>query len=109
MESVQTDSLTEDLGVNTDSDWESQLAAMFQHNSSLAEQYASLIKKLEEEEVAEEKDKQELQKKKEDATRQHQVRHAHEHCDSGPGHCNSILPSVSVFLGSSGKTGFCAS
>lgn len=112
VQAVQTDSMTEDLGVNTDPEWESQLAAMFQHNSSLAEQYASLRKKQEEEKVAERKDKQELQKKKEEATRQHQVRHAREHCVSGPRHCNRSVfyhQTVTVLLGSAGQTGVCAS
>lgn len=80
---MQTDSTTEELGVNTDPDWESQLATMFEYNSSLAEQYASLMRKQEEEEVAQEKDKQQLQKKKEEATRQHQVTHTHTHIVKG--------------------------
>lgn len=112
MQAVQTDSTTEDLGVSTDPEWESQLAAMFQHNSSLAEQYASLIKKQEEEKVAQTKDIQELQKKKEEVTRQHQVRHTHEHCVSGPRHCNRSVfyhQTVTVLLGSAGQTGVCAS
>lgn len=112
VQAVQTDSMTEDLGVNTDPEWESKLAAMFQHDASLAEQYASLIKNREDEEGAQNKDKQELQKKKEEATRQHQVRHAHEHCVSAPRHCNRIVfyhQTVTVLLGSPRQTGVCAS
>nr|XP_046241759.1 RING finger protein 214 isoform X2 [Scatophagus argus] len=70
---VQTDNMTEDLGVNTDPDWESQVEVMMEYSSSLTEQYNSLIRKQDEDEVAHEKDKQQLQKKKEEATRQHQA------------------------------------
>ncbi|KAM9360592.1 uncharacterized protein rnf214 [Symphorus nematophorus] len=73
VQAVQTDSTTEELGVNTDADWESQVAAMLKYSSSLTEQYDSLKRKQDEEEVAHEKDKQQLEKKKEDATRQHQA------------------------------------
>lgn len=73
VQAVQTDSMTEELGINTEPDWESQVQAMLEYSSSLVEQYDSLIRKQEEEEVAHEKDKQQLQKKKEEATRQHQA------------------------------------
>uniref|UniRef100_A0A671UK53 RING finger protein 214-like n=1 Tax=Sparus aurata TaxID=8175 RepID=A0A671UK53_SPAAU len=72
---VQTDNMTEELGINTDPDWERELAAMLEYSSSLTEQYESLTRKQEDEEVAHEKDKQQVQKKKEEATRQHLVRH----------------------------------
>lgn len=67
--------MTEELGINTDPDWERELAAMLEYSSSLTEQYESLTRKQEDEEVAHEKDKQQVQKKKEEATRQHLVRH----------------------------------
>ncbi|KAM7018767.1 RING finger protein 214 [Tautogolabrus adspersus] len=70
-QAVQTDSNTEELGVNTDPDWESQVAAMLEYSSTLTEQYSSLMKKQGEEEQA--KEKQQLQKKKEEAVRQHQA------------------------------------
>ncbi|XP_076586727.1 uncharacterized protein rnf214 [Chaetodon auriga] len=70
---VQTDSTTQELAVNTEPDWEHQVAAMFEYSSSLTAQYDSLMRKQEEEEVAHEKDKQQLQKKKEETTRQHQA------------------------------------
>ena len=76
---MQTDCTTEELGVSTDVDWESQVAAMLEYSSTLTEQYDSLRRKQDEEEVAHEKDKQQLLKKKEDATRQHQVRLTHTH------------------------------
>lgn len=73
MQAVQTDSATEDCGVNTDADWESQVAAMLEYSSSLTEQYDALMKQQDEEGVAHEKHKQQVQKRKEEATRQHQV------------------------------------
>lgn len=72
---MQTDNMTEESGINTDPDWERELAAMFEYSSSLTEQYDSLTRKQEDKEVAHEKDKQQLQKKKEEATLQHKVRH----------------------------------
>ncbi|XP_032372824.1 RING finger protein 214 [Etheostoma spectabile] len=73
IQAVQTDSVTEDCGVNTDADWESQVAAMLEYSSSLTEQYDSLRKTQEEEGLAHEKHKQQVQKRKEEATRQHQA------------------------------------
>ncbi|XP_041644226.1 RING finger protein 214 [Cheilinus undulatus] len=70
---VQTDNNRDELGVNTDLDWESQVAAMLEYSSTLTEEYESLRKKQDEEEQAKEKHKQQLQKKKEEATRQHQA------------------------------------
>ena len=74
---MQTDSMTEESGVNTDPNWESQLAAMSEYNTNLTEQYESLLRKQQEEEVVHKTDIQQLQKKKEDAIRQHQVRLIH--------------------------------
>lgn len=71
---MQTDSMTEESGVNTDPDWESQLAAMSEYSSSLVEKYNSLRRQLEEEDSSNKKDKEQLQKKKAEAIRQHQVR-----------------------------------
>lgn len=76
---MQTDRTTEELGVNTDPDWESEVEAMLQYSSSLTEQYDSLMRKQDEQEVSHEKDKQQLQRKKEEATRHHQVRSRHTH------------------------------
>ncbi|XP_071340111.1 RING finger protein 214 [Trachinotus anak] len=73
VQAVQTDSTTEELGVNTEPDWESQVSAMLEHSAVLSEQYDRLMKKQEDEEAAHEKHKQQLQKKKEEATRQHQA------------------------------------
>lgn len=77
---VQTDSMTEESGVNTDPDWESQLVAMFEYSSSLVEKYNSLTRQQEEEDSTHKKDKEQLQKKKAEAVRQHQVRLANTHC-----------------------------
>ncbi|XP_040899184.1 RING finger protein 214 [Toxotes jaculatrix] len=73
VQAVQTDSTTEETGVNTEPDWESQVSAMFEHSTSLSEQYDSLMKKQDEQEVTHLRHKQLLQKKKEEATRQHQA------------------------------------
>uniref|UniRef100_UPI0037E78C02 RING finger protein 214 n=1 Tax=Semicossyphus pulcher TaxID=241346 RepID=UPI0037E78C02 len=72
-QAVQTDSNTDELGVNTDPDWESQVAAMLEYSSTLTEQYDSLMKRQDEEEVANEKHQQQLEKKKEEGIRQHQA------------------------------------
>lgn len=77
---VQTDSLTEDTGVNTDPDWESQLEAMSEHSSSLVEEYNSLMRQLEEDDSTREKDKEQLQKKKAEAIRQQKVSLPDTHC-----------------------------
>ncbi|GLD68418.1 RING finger protein 214-like protein [Lates japonicus] len=73
VQAVQTDSTMEELSVNTEPDWESQVAAMLEYSTHLSQQYDDLTKKQSEEEVAHEKHKQQLQKKKEEATRQHQA------------------------------------
>ncbi|XP_070760682.1 RING finger protein 214 [Enoplosus armatus] len=73
VQAVQTDCTTTELGVNTEPDWENQVAAMLEYSSTLTEQYDSLKRTQDEEEVSHEKHKQQLQKKKEEATRQHQA------------------------------------
>lgn len=77
---MAADSMTEESGVNTDPDWESQLVAMAEHSSSLAEKYSRLMRQQEEENVTQKKEKEQLQKKKEEAIRQHQVRLTDMHC-----------------------------
>lgn len=77
---MQTDSLTEETGVNTDPDWESQLEAMSEHSSSLVEEYNSLMRQLEEDDSTREKDKEKLQKKKAEAIRQQKVSLPDTHC-----------------------------
>ncbi|XP_041854840.1 LOW QUALITY PROTEIN: RING finger protein 214-like [Melanotaenia boesemani] len=72
-QAVQTDNNTSESGVNTQPDWEDQVAAMFELSSSLREEYERLVRKQEEEAEVQEKHKQQLQKRKEDATRQHQA------------------------------------
>ncbi|KAM3610821.1 uncharacterized protein V6R79_009271 [Siganus canaliculatus] len=72
-QAVQTDKTSKELGVSTESDWETQVAAIFEYSSQLAEQYDSLMKKQGEAEAAQEKDKQQLQKKMDEATRQHKA------------------------------------
>ncbi|XP_053181143.1 RING finger protein 214 [Scomber japonicus] len=69
---VQTERWARDSGVDTDPDWESQVAALFECSSSLSEKYDSLMKQQDQDEVTHDKHKQQLQKRKEDATRQHQ-------------------------------------
>lgn len=71
---MQTDSVTEESGVNTDPDWESHLVALSEYSSSLVEKYNSLKRKQEEDDLTCKKDKEQLQKKKAEAIRQHQVR-----------------------------------
>ncbi|KAK2901689.1 RING finger protein 214 [Channa argus] len=73
VQAVQTDSITGELGINTEPDWESQVEAMLDHGTNLTEQYDSLIKKQSEEEVEHEKRMQQLMRKKEETTRQHQA------------------------------------
>ncbi|XP_026176759.1 RING finger protein 214 [Mastacembelus armatus] len=73
VQAVQTDNTTQDQGVNTEPDWESQVVAMLEHGSHLMEQYDSLRKKQGDEEEEHEKHTQQLQKKKEEAMRQHQA------------------------------------
>lgn len=73
VQAVQTDRTTAESSINTEPDWESQVAAMLEYGSSLTEQVDKLTKKRDEEEEVHDKHKQQLQKKKEDATRQHQA------------------------------------
>ncbi|XP_068460394.1 RING finger protein 214 [Clinocottus analis] len=75
VKAVQTDSTSSESGVNTEPDWESAVAAMLDYGSDLSEQHGSLMKKRNEEQLAHEKHKQQVQKKKEEAMRQHQALH----------------------------------
>lgn len=74
---VQTELLVSEFGVGTDPDWESQVGAVFERSSQLADQYDQLMKKQAEEEEAEEQHRQHLQRKMEEATQQHQVSPPH--------------------------------
>lgn len=87
-QAVQTDSMTAESSVSTEPDWESHVAAVFQYTSTLMEQYDKLLKKQDQEEVEHEKYKQQLQKRKEEATRQHQVRH----------HTHTAMQCMHVFM-----------
>lgn len=73
LDPLQKSGVTEDSGVNTDPDWESQVAATFEHSAILKEQYDGLMRKQQEEKEERDKDKQQLLKKKEEAKHQHQV------------------------------------
>ncbi|XP_059192275.1 RING finger protein 214 [Centropristis striata] len=73
VQAVQTDSTSEERGVNTAADWESQLAAMVAYSASLTERYDGLVRKQDEDELNHEQNKLQVQKKKEEATRQHQA------------------------------------
>lgn len=73
-QAVQTDTMTEELGVNTAADWESQVAAMLEYSAKLEEQYNSLMRNQDEVDSAHKKDKEQVENKKEEATRQHQAR-----------------------------------
>ncbi|KAM6930878.1 RING finger protein 214 [Xenentodon cancila] len=73
VQAVQTDSTSVEAGANTQPDWESQVAAVFKHGSSLAEQIKKLMKKEKEEEEEQQRHKQQLLKKKEEVTQQHQA------------------------------------
>ncbi|CAJ1069659.1 RING finger protein 214 isoform X2 [Xyrichtys novacula] len=72
-QAVQTDSTTVELSVNTDPDWESQVVAMFENSITLMEQHDRLMKMQGEEEQVKAKQKVQLQKRKEEATHQHQA------------------------------------
>ncbi|KAM3868428.1 RING finger protein 214 [Diretmus argenteus] len=67
---VRADSGMAERGVNTDQDWESQVAAMLEYGASLAERYDGLLKQQEQEEAEHQKHKAQLEKKKDDGTRQ---------------------------------------
>uniref|UniRef100_A0A8D3CHU4 RING-type domain-containing protein n=1 Tax=Scophthalmus maximus TaxID=52904 RepID=A0A8D3CHU4_SCOMX len=73
VQAVQTEDATEESGVNTEPDWESQVAAMLEYSGSLTAQYNGLVRRQDEEEATQEKHKLQLQKRKEEATRQHQA------------------------------------
>lgn len=72
--------MTEDVEVNTDPDWESQLEAMSEYSCSLVEKYNSLTRQLEEDDSTHKKDKEQLQKKKAEAIRQQKVGLTDTHC-----------------------------
>ncbi|XP_028312164.1 RING finger protein 214 [Gouania willdenowi] len=72
-QAVQVECSTNTCGVNTDPEWESQVAAMFEYCSSLKEEYESLAQKQNKEEEENAKDKLQLQMRKDEATRQHQA------------------------------------
>lgn len=71
---LQKGGTTTDSGVNTDTDWESQVASVFHQNSILKEQYDDLMKKQEEANEQSSKELQELLDKKEAAKQQHKAR-----------------------------------
>lgn len=70
---VQTENTTQESGVNTEPDWESQVAAMLEYSSSLTERHSTLMQKQNEEGEVQEKHRQQVQRRKEEATRQHQA------------------------------------
>ncbi|XP_024908987.1 RING finger protein 214 isoform X2 [Cynoglossus semilaevis] len=69
VQTTQTESVTRDSAVNTDPDWEGQVAAMLESSITLSEQYELLKKEQKEAKLAEEKAKQQLQRKKEEVVR----------------------------------------
>ncbi|XP_054630346.1 RING finger protein 214 [Dunckerocampus dactyliophorus] len=75
--SMQTDesmvARTGDSGTNTDTDWEVQVAAMLAYSEVLAKEHKELVKRREQDEGERGKQTQQLEKKKAQATRQHQV------------------------------------
>ncbi|KAF7205378.1 RING finger protein 214 [Nothobranchius furzeri] len=72
-QAVQVGSTVSESAVNTQSDWESQVAAIFEYSCKLTKEYNQLLKKKEEETQEKEKHKQQLQKKKEETIQQHQA------------------------------------
>lgn len=70
---LQKGGTTTDSGVNTDADWENEVAAIFNHNSILNEQYEGLMKKQQEENEKCNKDIQGLLNKQEAAKQQHKA------------------------------------
>lgn len=70
---MQAELPASEFGVGTDPDWESRVEAVFERSAQLADEYEQLMKKQAEEEEAEERHRQHLQKKMEGAAQQHQV------------------------------------
>lgn len=70
---VQTDSMQNEQSVNTEPDWESEVAAMFDYSDGLTKEYERLQRQQEEEGAEHHKHTQQVQKKKEEVIRQHQV------------------------------------
>lgn len=68
------DAATTDSGVNTDTDWESQVADIFSHSSILNEQYEVLMKQQLDENKQCDKEIQEALSKQEAAKQQHMAR-----------------------------------
>lgn len=73
VQAVQTDNQTAEVAVNTGADWENGVSAIFDLHSTLMVQHEDLARRQDEEEVEHEKLRQQLQKKKDDATCQHQA------------------------------------
>lgn len=86
-----------DSGVNTDADWESQLAEVFSHNSILKEQLEVLMKQQQDETEQCNKEMQKALSKQEAAKQEHKARYFF---PSGLGHFglnrNISLPSHSL-------------
>ncbi|XP_076003683.1 uncharacterized protein rnf214 [Genypterus blacodes] len=73
VQAVQTDCVQTEQSVNTEPDWESDVAAMFDYSEGLTEDYDRLQRQQEEEGAEHHKHTQQVQKKKEEVTRQHQA------------------------------------
>ncbi|XP_051924979.1 RING finger protein 214 [Hippocampus zosterae] len=77
--SVQTDAVASDgvamtdAGVNVAADWEEQLALMLECGDGLAEDYSNMVKEWQRDDAERQKTTAQLQKKKAETTRQHQL------------------------------------